>query len=262
MSTEVIELKSEPPEPLRLIERAIESGYKSEDLKVLFDLYNQRTVDLAREAFHRALVAAQGEMPSVVRDKANPQTRSMYATLETIQRACKPAWERHGFALSFGEDDCPLEGYKRTVCDVRHVAGHSARYWIDLPLDGIGPKGNAIGGMNRVQGAISSGSYGQRILTCRVFGIVIADSDQDGNERPAPLSREQAPLSREQMAQINDMIDDCAQVGHPVNLANMLQWLASTCKCPINSLEEIPAHKFTDLVALLNRKRRTKKETA
>lgn len=254
-SDELIGLPLAPPEPLRLIERAIEAGYKSEDLKVLFDLYNQRTADVAREAFHRDLVAAQSEMVTVVRDKPNPQTRSMYATLETIQRACKPTWERHGFALSFGEDDCPLEGYKRTICDVRHVAGHCARYWVDLPLDGVGPKGNAIGGMNKVQGAISSGSYGQRILTCRVFGIVIADSDQDGNNN-------QATLSHEQVVAINDMIDDCASAGNPVNLDKLLAWVGSACKCEVKSLEDVPESMFGKLGLFLYKKRRTQKETA
>lgn len=254
MSTEVIERHEAPPEPLRMIEQAIQCGFKSEDLKVLFDLYNQRTQDLAREAFHHALVAAQRDMPTVVRDKANPQTRSMYATLETIQRACKPAWERHGFALSFGEDDCPLEGHKRTICDVRHVAGHSARYWVDLPLDGIGPKGNAIGGMNRVQGAISSGSYGQRILTCRIFDVVIADSDQDGNEVPAMLTHEQ-------IVAINDMIDDCAAASNPVDLAKLLAWVGSACKCEVKSLEDVPESMFGKLGLFLYKKRRTKKET-
>lgn len=256
MSAELVELKTEPePQPLRLIQQAIGAGYHAEDLKVLFDLYNQRTADLAREAFHRDLVAAQSEMVTVVRDKPNPQTRSMYATLETIQRACKPTWERHGFALSFGEDDCPLEGHKRTTCDVRHIAGHCARYWVDLPLDGIGPKGNVIGGMNKVQGAISSGSYGQRILTCRIFDIVIADSDQDGNDQ-------QATLSHQQIVQINDLITECAGGGNPVDLAKMLNWVSSACQGEVNSLEDVPESRFTDLVAFLNRKRRTKKETA
>jgi hypothetical protein len=58
------------------------------------------------------------------------------------------------------------------------------RYHLDLPIDGVGAKGNAIGAMNPVQGCISTGTYGQRVLTCRAFNITVADTDMDGQ---APL---------------------------------------------------------------------------
>lgn len=241
MSEAVIE---RPPEPLVLIQQAIAQGFKAEDLKVLFDLHCQVNAERAREAFHRDLVIAQSQMPVVVRDGQNPQTRSAYARLETVQKACKPTWERHGFALSFAEDDCPLEGHKRTVCDVRHVGGHCVRYWIDLPVDGVGPKGNAIGGMNRLQGAISSGSYGQRVLTCRIFGIVIADSDDDGNG-----AAELDTLLRDEQLELAALIERKG-----ADTQRFLRYAAQLQGKPVHDLEDILRANFAKLVEALNHK--------
>jgi hypothetical protein len=36
--------------------------------------------------------------------------------------------------------------------------------------------------MNRVQAAISTGTYAQRYLTCRIFNITIAETDRDGRD--------------------------------------------------------------------------------
>ena len=55
--------------------------------------------------------------------------------------------------------------------------------------------GNAIGSMNRVQAAVSTGSYAQRYLFARIFNLVIADTDLDGRP-PAnenPMMRPDAP---------------------------------------------------------------------
>lgn len=173
-------IQVDPPNPLMLIASAIDKGIDPDRLGKLLDLQERYEKSRAVEAFHAAMNACQSEMPLVVRDAENTQTRSRYATLESIQAIAKPVYSRHGFALSFGEADCAKEGWKRIVCDVRHTGGHSATYHIDLPIDGIGAKGNAIGGMNPVQGCVSTLSYGQRTLTCRIFNVTVADEDIDG----------------------------------------------------------------------------------
>src|SRR5690606_14215783 len=92
---------------------------------------------------------------------------------------------------NYGEDDCPIQTWKRTICDVRHIGGACHRYHLDLPTDGIGPKGNPIGGMNVVQGSISTTSYAQRRLLCMIFNITIADNDDDG-QGAVKVTEEQA----------------------------------------------------------------------
>ncbi len=227
------------PHPLAMIQTALEKGCSPDDLKVLFDLYNQHTANLAREAFHRALHAAQQEMPVVVQDAENSQTRSRYAKLETVQKTCRAVWLRHGLTLTFAEEDCPVPDQKRIICDVRHVAGHCVRYHRDLAVDGIGPKGNAIGGMNRVQGAISTGSYGQRILTCDIFDIVVAGTDKDGQG---------GYVTPDQIGEINDLL-----IETDANLDSFLQWVGAP------SVDKIPEAHLPRVLDMLRRKQARKK---
>jgi len=189
--------------PLTLLQAAVDKGMSPDQLRSLVDLHEQWRAARAREAFAAALNACQAELPTIVRDAENTQTRSRYVRLETITHRAKPIYTSHGFALSFSEDDSTKEGFKRIVCDIIHREGHSERRWVDLPVDGIGPKGNAIGGMNAVQGCISTGSYGQRVLTCRIFNITIADTDLDGqslheNPDPSPEAPSELPRGKRQ----------------------------------------------------------------
>lgn len=181
--------------PLMLLQQAVDRGMSPEQLKALVDLHEQWRAARAREAFNAAMTAVQIQMPCAVRDAENKQTNSRYIRLETLSTLAKPIYTAHGFALSFSEADSPQPGWKRIVCHITHIQGHGEQRFIDLPVDGIGPKGNPIGGMNAVQGAISTGSYGQRVLTCRIFNITVADTDLDG-DAPNPPADSNAPKAQ------------------------------------------------------------------
>jgi hypothetical protein len=186
--------------PLMLLERAVEKGMSPEQLRALVDLHEQWRAARAREAFMAALNSCQAEMPVMVRDGENKHTQSRYAKLDGIVHAAKPIYTSNGFALSFSEDDSKKEGFKRIVCDIVHREGHSERRWLDLPIDGTGAKGGKSS-MNEVQGCISTGSYGQRVLLCRIFNITIADTDLDGqtlhpNPAPDPAAPQEQPRAK------------------------------------------------------------------
>lgn len=206
---------AEAMNPLMLLQQAVDRGMSPDQLKALVDLHEQWRAARAKEAFNAAMTAVQIEMPCIVRDAQNTQTKSTYVRLETVTHQAKPVYTRHGFALSFSEDRADRENWKRIVCDITHIQGHSERRWIDLPVDGIGAKGNAIGAMNPVQGAVSTGSYGQRVLTCRIFNITIADSDLDG-QSPNPVADASAPKARPRgkREQSPEPIVTSAQLGH------------------------------------------------
>lgn len=194
--TRVPALREEPAtNPMALLAVAVERGLSPEQLTALTDLHERWQVTRAKQAFHDAMNAAQAAMPCIVRDAQNTQTGSSYVRLETVMHRAKPIILEHGFSLSFSEAQCDKGDWKRTVCTVRHREGHSETHFIDLPVDGIGPKGNAIGGMNKVQGAISTGSYAQRVLFCRVFDLTIANTDLDG-QAPNPEPSPHAPMAQ------------------------------------------------------------------
>ena len=128
-------------------------------------------------AFSKSMTQCQSEMPVVVRDKDNNQTRSKYASLEQIQGTVKKIYTKHGFNLSFGTDACDKDGHVRIICDVRHQEGHEKRYSVDLPLDGHGIKGQQ--NKTLMHAAASTYSYGERYLLTMIFNITIADKDDD-----------------------------------------------------------------------------------
>lgn len=171
-----------PPSPLTIINRAVELKMGADEIGKLIALHNGMEDRLAQAAFQQAMVRCQQEMPTVVRDRTNPRTKSNFASLDRINALAHPIYTRHGFYVTFSEQPAAREGWIRTVAEIGHTGGHKQTAYLELPHDGIGPKGEPIGGMNAVQGAVSSGSYGVRILLCRLFNIAIANTDHDGEE--------------------------------------------------------------------------------
>lgn len=178
MSTEAVEPVALTP--LDMLRVATDKGFNADQLEKLVRLNEQWEANEARKAFALAMNLCQQEMPVVLKDAENKHTRSRYARLESLTRTIKPVYTRHGFSLAFGTADSPLELHIRLVCKVTHRGGHAETFQADIPLDGTGPKGEVIGGMNRTQAAGSTYSYGQRYLSKLIFNLTIADEDDDG----------------------------------------------------------------------------------
>lgn len=186
----------------------------------------------AEAEYNEAMSACQAEMPRIMPRSANEQTQSMYAALDEIDRVARPIYTRHGFALSFGTEDCPTAGFYRQTCMVTHRAGHSRMCRADLPLDNVGIKGtpNKTG----VQGFGSTMTYGQRYITKLVFNIVIGGEDNDGN---GPT------LSDEQIKTIEARLKDAN-----TNRADFLAFWR------VERLEQIPAFNFPVIMDMLDKR--------
>jgi hypothetical protein len=205
---EVVQVLSEPTvvqnaHPiLALITTATDRGMGADELGKYLELYEKYEANEARKAFAAAMVRCQREMPAIVKDAANAHTKSTYARLETITALIQPVYTRHGFSLSFGTADSPLAGHLRIVCDVQHERGHCNSHQLDIQLDGTGPKGEAIGGMNRPQATGSTVSYGRRYLEAMIFNLVMAGEDNDAVGSLSLISEEQAADLRQLLRDI------------------------------------------------------------
>ena len=224
--TQLVEV---PTNPMTLLQQAVQSGMDPEQLKTLVELQERWEARESEKAFAKAMHEAQQDMPVVVKDGVNTHSKARYALLQTVQKECKPIYDRHGFALSFGEDDCPLDRHKRTICDVTHSAGYCRRYHIDLPVD-------SSGSMNAVQGNISTTSYAQRRLLCMIFNVTIAGEDDDGMIGSC--------ITAEELAVLESLIKETS-----TDLPTFLQWKG------VDSLEQFPRGKFKEAKALLEKKR-------
>jgi ERF superfamily len=164
---------------LQMIERAArDPSIDVDKLDRLLQMRERENARVAEQAFNAALAEAQTEMHPVATDSDNPQARSRYASYAALDRAVRPIYAGHGFALSFNTADAPGPEQARIVCDVSHVGGHTRRYHIDMPVDGKGARGGDV--MTKTHAMGSGVSYGMRYLLRMIFNLAI-DYDDDGN---------------------------------------------------------------------------------
>lgn len=172
--------------PARLIEMAIQQNADVDKLTKLMDLQERWDKKQGEMAFNVALNKVQSNLPNIEKKSWNDQTKSYYAKLEIVNAGLVPVYSKEGMSISWGTDTSPIEGYIRIVGDLSHVAGHTRRYFLDLPLDDAGIRGNE--NKTKVHATGSSISYARRYLTMMMFNASTFD-DKDGN-RPKTVPPE------------------------------------------------------------------------
>lgn len=156
----------------------VERGNDLSKLDQLLDLQIKWDREQARKAYDEAMAACQAAMPSVYKDKYNEQTKSWYASLESVAKSAQPIYTRHGFSLSFNTGESKYPHHVLITCKCSHKAGHSEPFEYDQPLDDAGIGGNKNKTPTHARG--SAISYGRRYLTMMVFNLATSDDD-DGN---------------------------------------------------------------------------------
>lgn len=222
-----------------MIERAASDQRVDVDkLERLMAMRERMEAKQAETAFNIAMKDAQSEMRPVAANALNPQTKSKYATYAKLDSELRPLYTKHGFSLSFDEDDSPKPDHIRVVCYVAHEAGHTRTYRKDMPADGKGAKGGDV--MTKTHATGAAASYGARYLLKGIFNIAVGEEDKDGN---AP--RDERTLSEDQVMQLRELIE---AVG-----ADESRFKAHI---QVEHLADILASKFDAAVALLKQKAR------
>lgn len=172
-----------------------------EKMERLFAMHERMAARQSELDYADAMKAAQAAMPSIFRGKENKQTKSWYADLEAITKAIVPVYTAHGFSLSFGQADCPIESAIRVTCEVRHIGGHSKSFWYDNPIDDAG----LAGAKNKTptHGRASATSYARRYLTIMIFNLTLSGEDDDGNGATAPYEEPVDQKAADWIAQAN-----------------------------------------------------------
>lgn len=225
---------------VQMVERlATNVDVDADKLEKLVDVQLRVMAENARSEFNRALSEVQRNLPAVARDAANDQTRSRYARHETIAAAIKPIYTTKGFSTSFSQADGP-EGYVRVKGTLRHVAGHDEQYFVDLPLDDKGMKGQT--NKTQLHATGSTLTYGRRYLTCLMFDVAVGD-DTDGNMPPPPplTETEQADLK----AKAEELFGDKSQA--------VLESLAKR-RFHLDDWHNIPSYRLPDAIRSLEEK--------
>lgn len=150
-----------------------------EKIERLMALWERSESKRAESLFNAAMSAAQAEMKAVAADAHNPHTHSRYASYAALDRALRPIYTKHGFALSFNTGEAPQTDYVRVLCDVTHLGGFAKPYKADMPADGKGAKQGDV--MTKTHATGSAMSYGMRYLLKMIFNIAVGEDDDDGN---------------------------------------------------------------------------------
>jgi len=230
-----------PQTPLAIIAAATaDPNVDVEKLRALLEL--QQTWEAGEVAKQRlaaevefadALNAVQKELEPVIKDSHNKQTNSLYAKLDKVQKKLHPVYTKHGFSISHFEKESPIAGETRYVMRVRRGM-HSEEVFMDLPPDDKGIKGMV--NKTTVHGRVSSGSYAQRYLETRYFGIVLTNTDNDGNAQGEAITDKQK--------------------------SNIIDWISATdtdtakfCAAfKIDCVDSMPAKSYDSAVAMLKKK--------
>lgn len=244
------EQPSETAALFQMIERAArDPDVDIDKMQRLMEMREREHARVAAQQFNAAMAAAQAEMPQVVRDTDNDQTKSRYARYETISEAIQPIITKHGFALSFNQGETPKEHHLRILCDVMHRDGHTKQYHADLPIDDAGMHGKRNKTDTHAFG--STKSYGRRYLKCDIFDVAVKGEDDDGNTAgngaPGNVTNGKGELiSVDQRQQILKLIGETGAD------------ISKFCKYfKVEAVPDIPARKFADVIAMLEAKKAT-----
>ena len=222
-----------------IAEAARDPSVDVEKMQRLLEMKERVDAQRAAVAFAQAMKACQTEMIPVVRDAMNEHTRSRYARLETVDRAIRPIYTRHGFSLSFNSPLTDSSGVT-VSCTVFHEAGHSEKYQLSGALDMAGAKGTA--NKTPIQALGSAVQYLRRYLECMIFNVILTNEDNDGNVGKS------AAISPEQADNINSLI---AELGmSPAAVSSFLTIMEA------KSVSEIKADRARQAIILLEAKRR------
>ena len=143
-----------------------------------------------------ALVKAQAEMSGAVKDSANPFFKSKYADLQSVIKAIKEPFAKHGLAYTqfpYNDDN----GVGANVGVVTRLV-HSSGEWIEcsytLPLTKLDP-----------QAAGSAITYARRYALQAMAGIPAVDDDAE-----MAMGRKQKPvvgrITREQAQTLHNLL--------------------------------------------------------
>lgn len=173
-----------------------------------------------------ALAVAQGAIENASKNAANPHFKSKYADLAEVLNTIRPTFAANGLSL------IQSPGYDGSIASVTTVLAHSSGGYITGTASCVPAKADA-------QGIGAATTYLRRYGAAAVAGI--AQEDDDGTA--AAHNKPHAVITPKQAATIRDMLEAtgsdtakfCAAFG-------------------VDSVDALPAAKYDNAVAALNRK--------
>lgn len=219
--------------PMEIISQAVARGAGEKELAIIermfaFDVKVKEQA--AKEAFFEAKANFKADAPRIIKDKANKQYNSMYASEAAMLEPLNPALSKHGLEVSF-DFPPPPEGSMSVACILTHKLGHSQTVTLSGPLDTSGSK-------NPLQQVKSTATYLRKATFEAIVGIASSDADDDGN-KAGPVEY----ITVDQVSEIKDLIKETKS-----NMKIFLKVAGA------ESIETITADKYKNLIVQLKTK--------
>lgn len=143
------------------------------------------------KTLYAALVAAQGEMRAVAKDRENPYFRSNYATLKAVVEMLRPILSKHGIGYVQGIES--RDGSPWMVTTIIH-ADSGATMASAVPFSAVDQKPQTLG---------SAITYMKRYGLQCAFGVIVAEDECDDDGNAANGNRQQQPAPQPAKADAN-----------------------------------------------------------
>ncbi len=228
--------------PAELLQMAVARGADIDKLEKLMELQLKWEANEARKAYMNAMAAFKASPPKLVKNKhvkfttQKGVTEYDHATLDSIVEIVGAALSVHGLQHSWRTEQLD-GGLIKVTCILTHILGHTESTSLQGGRD-------ESGGKNNIQAVGSTVSYLQRYTLLAITGLATGDMDDDGKESE-PVER----ITEAQVADLHALIED-------VGLSPELQEkLLRVCK--IKSLSEIVPAAYSDVVKMIESKRRS-----
>lgn len=226
-----------------LLALAVQQGTPVAELKELVALHERLSERQAQQDFADAMAVFQRECPPIKRTStAQFATRGggnmgyTFAALDEIAATVNPILTRHG--LSYTWDSTVTGGTITCACIVRHRSGHSVRATITLPTESP----SAMSSQQKVGSALT---FARRLSLTQALGLTTTDDDTDGADAGARVDT----ITEEQVTTLVALAEEVGVTG--------ARWDRFLAHLSVQAIEALPAARYADAVAALERKRAT-----
>jgi hypothetical protein len=207
------------PNPLALLQQAIERGVTAEQLDGLLRLQERYEAGQAAKDYAEAMAGFQAECPPIRKSK-EAQT-GKYATYEAIMAEVGPLLKRFGISVSFSQELAErvnpggeVVTYFKMSCRLQ-VGTHFQDKTVEAPMPDLKAM---VATMKRISEPQAFGiveSYFKRYALTLALNIITVGDDQDGV----------FAIGAREAVTICGLMARCREAGRPVDVPRWLGWL-------------------------------------
>jgi len=220
--------------PASMMQAAISGGMDLEKLEKFMELQEKYELREAKKAYHQAMAQFKENPPEIEKDRhvsfGEGKTSYSHASLANVTKKINSGLSKHGLSATWVTTQ--NNGSITVTCRITHQLGHSEETSLTASPDTSGSK-------NSIQAIGSTISYLERYTLLALTGLATFDMDDDGKEGEVEY------ITEKQVHTLTDMMLD-----KEADEAKFLEYMK------IESLEKMPASKFSQAVAALKAKKK------